>query len=56
MAKRLSVGYSGVESRPIAGEGGLQKGFFHTKWAQNGMILVGLGLGPLGGMFKKSKF
>ena len=51
--------YSGVESRPIAGGGGAKTFLFcfvfylfflilHTKWAQNGVILVGLGLGPVG--------
>ena len=37
-------GGGGVESRPVD-VGGLQKGpFIATKWAQNDVILVGLGL------------
>ena len=38
-------GGEGVESRPVDVGGSLQKGpFMATKWAQNGVILVGLGL------------
>ena len=37
-------GGSGKQARIL---GGLQKGpFLATKWAKNGVILVGLGLGP----------
>ena len=39
-------GGGGVEIRPVAVED-LQKALYlATKWAQNGVILVGLGLGP----------
>ena len=41
-----------MENRPVAR--GLQKGpFLATKWTKNGVILVGLGLGPYEGKFKK---
>ena len=40
----VEVGESGKQARS---QGGLQKvPFLATKWAKNGVILVGLGLGP----------
>ena len=37
----------GVENRPVAMQGVCKKGpFLATKWAKNGVILVGLDLGP----------
>ena len=40
----VEVGGSGKQARS---QGGLQKvPFLATKWAKNGVILVGLGLGP----------
>ena len=44
-------GRSGKQARS---QGGLQKvPFLATKWTKNGVILVGLGLGPLEGKFTK---
>ena len=38
-------GGGGVENRPVA-RGSAKRSFLATKWAKNGVIVVGLGLGP----------
>ena len=39
--------WGGGSGKQARSQGGLQKGpFLATKWAKNGVILVGLGLGP----------
>ena len=46
-------GGGGVENRPVARGVCKKVLFLATKWAKNGVILVGLGLGPWEGKFKK---
>ena len=49
-----SCGGGGGSGKQVRSQGGLQKfPFLVTKWAKNGVILVGLGLGPLEGKFTK---